>query len=49
MAGIENFLAKILRVLIAASQYNGISPCAATPGDAGHQWPMHSSLGEFHT
>jgi hypothetical protein len=48
MAGIENFLAKVLGVLIAASKHDGVSPCAATPADARHQWPVHSSLGQFH-
>jgi hypothetical protein len=48
MTGIENFHAKILRVLIAASQHNGVGPCAATPGDTRYQWPMHPGLGEFH-
>jgi hypothetical protein len=49
MAGIENFLATILCVLIATRKYDGVGPCATTPGDARHQWPMHSGLGEFHT
>ena len=48
MTGIENFLAKILRVLIAASQHNGVSPCAAASGDTRYQWPVHPSLGEFY-
>jgi hypothetical protein len=48
MTGIENFLAEILRVLIAASQHDGVRPRAATSGYARYQWPMHSSLRKFH-
>jgi hypothetical protein len=45
MSGVEDDLAKILRIFVAASNHDRGRSQAAAASNAGHRWPMQTSLG----
>jgi len=47
VAGIENFVAEILCILVAASEDHGVGPFSSTARDPSDPWPMYTSLREF--
>src|SRR5712664_1804615 len=47
MAGVENFVAEILCILVAASEDHRIRPFSSTARDTSNPWPVYTSLREF--
>jgi len=47
MAGVENFVTEILRILVAASEDYGVSSFSSTTRDASDPWPVYAGLREI--
>src|SRR5215813_13398631 len=47
VTGVENFLTKILCILVAAGEDHGVGPFPSTAGDASDPWPVYAGPREF--
>ena len=47
VAGVENVVAEIPGILVAAGEDHRVGPVPSTAGDAGDPWPVYTGLREF--
>jgi hypothetical protein len=47
VAGVENFVAEILCILVAASEDHGVGSFSSTARDTSNPWPVYTGLREF--